>query len=520
MLTHPVVFTKRERDRLKEAAALAGFDDVTLLEEPVAAVLGYAASGAPVGKGVLVYDLGGGTLDLAFVKHEDAGGYRVPVESMGDSNCAGDVLDQILYGHWEKESSPQIGPGFGMGDASINLPVLMECRKSKEKLSSAARASLSYLAPQLNTHMVLGIGRKDFDRLIEDRVQVTVGLTKSFLARVEAAGEKVDTVLLIGGSTRVPMVRRELEKVLPVKPIETMHTDVAVAMGAAVVGEDRTRLLGDGQFKVAAGNQRQVVCPACKAKNPEEARFCEECGAALTRLCPECGRENPVQKRYCSSCGTGWEVFLKLQEALQAAEKLGKQAKWKEAQAAVSPFGEMNLPGGKGQQLAAGVRSTLRKAAKCIAEGEAAALKAAGEASWAAGRWEEAIQKWQAAELVSPSKETSWLIADGQERLEKWTTCSTNANKAVAREDYPAAIVDLNEAVTLRPTDEEGRIDLAETKRKYAAILASSALKAMEASEWQSALELIEQCRDLDPERNRDWDRLAATAADGVQARA
>jgi molecular chaperone DnaK len=75
VLTHPVMFAQRDKDRLVEASELAGFTEAILIEEPVAAVLGYMASGAKAGSGVLVFDLGGGTLDLAFVKQVGVADY-------------------------------------------------------------------------------------------------------------------------------------------------------------------------------------------------------------------------------------------------------------------------------------------------------------------------------------------------------------------------------------------------------------------------------------------------------------
>jgi ankyrin repeat protein/actin-like ATPase involved in cell morphogenesis len=237
VLTHPVLFLQKEKDRLLEAAELAGFGEIILVEEPVAAVLGYAASGAKAGSGILVYDLGGGTLDLAFVHREDEQEYHIPVEPSGGV-FGGDDFDQAVYDHFEGRLRSECGVGFSSDSGMVNLAVLMEARKCKEKLSSSPRARLSYLLAEQNRNVSYELTQADLENLIRDYVQRTVGLTRTMLQRVRDAGRALDTVVLVGGSTRIPLIQRELKACLPVEPLKTMHADVAVAMGAAVVAHE------------------------------------------------------------------------------------------------------------------------------------------------------------------------------------------------------------------------------------------------------------------------------------------
>ena len=233
VLTHPVKMTQREKELLDEAARKAGFLAISFKEEPVAAAHGYLAHGAKVGGGILVFDLGGGTLDLAFLQRDADGLYRMPVECMGYADCGGDDYDQFVYDHWEGQLQSQYGRGFAARNGEINPYVLLECRKAKEKLTDMQTARLSFLFRKDGHHeqALFALTRKEFDALSAAYVQKAVEHTRRMLKRIDESGLRVDTVLLIGGATRMPLLREELKAVLPVALTETMYADVAVALG-------------------------------------------------------------------------------------------------------------------------------------------------------------------------------------------------------------------------------------------------------------------------------------------------
>ena len=234
VLTHPVCFAEWQKEILVESARLAGFVKVDLMEEPVAAARGYVASGIGVGRGVLVYDFGGGTFDVAFVSIDEEGEYRVPVLPEGDLYCGGDDLDLLLYHYWEnqikQELDRSICPG-GVADAGF----LTRCRKHKEALT--IRPSIDQyeiLPPPGFVRRRLKLDRSTFESLIGDYVNKTITRTRSLLQKVEDAGFEVDTVVLIGGSSRLPLVTDLLKTILPIEPLKTMLVDAAVALGAVV----------------------------------------------------------------------------------------------------------------------------------------------------------------------------------------------------------------------------------------------------------------------------------------------
>ena len=238
-LTHPVVCTEAYKGLLKTAAEKAGFKQVNLMEEPVAAAMGYASSGIDVGRGILVYDFGGGTFDVAFVMRDDNGQFHIPLSPLGDPWCGGDDLDMRLYEYWDRKAQEEKGRSINGSAGEIDAGFLFRCRRHKETLSRMEKMAFTeYLPPQdgaLNPEenkLTVTLDRNIAKQLFMADVGRTIDITKRMLSNVEDAGHKVDTVILIGGSSRLPMLKELLKDILPVKPLETMNVDVAVAMGA------------------------------------------------------------------------------------------------------------------------------------------------------------------------------------------------------------------------------------------------------------------------------------------------
>ena len=110
------------------------------MEEPISAALGYAHSNVDPGNSILVYDLGGGTFDLAFVVRDEDGEYRLPIPTMGDPDCGGDNFDAALYNYLEQQLPD--GQKFKDNPDEFDLSVLYECRKLKESISKRERAGI------------------------------------------------------------------------------------------------------------------------------------------------------------------------------------------------------------------------------------------------------------------------------------------------------------------------------------------------------------------------------------------
>lgn len=237
VLTYPAAFDEMQLDKIREAAGLAGFTEVVMVPEPVAAALAYAQSGLALGRHVLVYDLGGGTFDLALLTREPNGTFRVALPPKGLARCGGDDFDRAVYDHCDEVATATLGRGITV-TAETDLFFLRQCRRRKETLSAAERCGFNaYLAgTDAPVQFSYELDRETFERLIGPTVEATVRLTGTLVQEARGAGYAVETVALIGGSSRIPLAQRRLQETLPVAPEKWQKQDVAVALGAALHG--------------------------------------------------------------------------------------------------------------------------------------------------------------------------------------------------------------------------------------------------------------------------------------------
>lgn len=233
VITCPAEFNVLQRQKIEEAGHTAGFREVVLLEEPVAGALAYAHEGIDVGEHVLVYDLGGGTFDLAVLDNEDES-FHVAMEPKGMERCGGDDFDLALYHHCDEIARENLGRPISL-TGTVDLSFLRVCRRGKESLTYQKRGRLSdYLSSENGpVRFEHEVDRPTFEELIGEYVETTTRLTKEILKQSSTRGHEVDTVVLVGGSTRVPLVMRTLKETLPVSPLGFDRKDVAVALGAA-----------------------------------------------------------------------------------------------------------------------------------------------------------------------------------------------------------------------------------------------------------------------------------------------
>ena len=235
VITCPAIFGPKEREVLLEAAAIGGFGRAELLEEPTAAAMAFSRLGRKVGKAVLIYDLGAGTFDLSVVARDEEGSFYVPMEPEGDDAFGGDDLDLALYRHCDGIARGQLRRPISL-TGEPDLAFLRQCRARKENLSSSTKSRFSsYLpseqgSPERFRHE---IDRETFEGLIQDRIEGTVRKTLRLIEQAKDRGHEVETVVLIGGSSQVPLVKRLLTEALPMEPRAFSEKDYAVALGAA-----------------------------------------------------------------------------------------------------------------------------------------------------------------------------------------------------------------------------------------------------------------------------------------------
>lgn len=268
VLTHPVIFEKWKKEMLKKAARLAGFTEISLLEEPIAAALGYLSNGLQRGENVLVYDFGGGTFDVAYVQY-DQDHYRIPIEPDGDPFCGGDDVDGLLYDRWEQLTLQKYKHRICADVNDRDIAFLQRCCLQKEKISLSGSVNNGFdeifFLPDF-CRIRLTVTQDDFNRMTAPIIEKTIEKTRKLLEKIEERGYRLDQVIMIGGSSRLPLVAKRLKEILPVEPLRVMQVDTAVALGAVLHTRD------------VKAELRDMYCIHCGKKINTGHKFCMFCG--------------------------------------------------------------------------------------------------------------------------------------------------------------------------------------------------------------------------------------------------
>jgi Fe-S protein assembly chaperone HscA len=234
VITVPAYFNDAQRQATRDAGRLAGLEVLRLVNEPTAAALAYGLHEKRSGK-VAVYDLGGGTFDISILKLVSTGEgdiYQV-LSTNGDTHLGGDDLDNLLLARAREE----ILRGHGV-NLDAHPEAVQELRKSliraKHDLSSEERTAVIFDLPGGGGAWVREFMRAEFESWIAAIVERTIGPVKMALADAKLAPSEIDEVVLVGGSTRVPLVRRRVEEFFGRRPHIELNPDEVVALGAAV----------------------------------------------------------------------------------------------------------------------------------------------------------------------------------------------------------------------------------------------------------------------------------------------
>jgi molecular chaperone DnaK (HSP70) len=245
VITVPAWFDDAQRQATKDAAALAGLECLRIVNEPTAASLAYGIDGSKDGT-VLVYDLGGGTFDVSVLRIE-AGVFRV-LSTAGDTHLGGDDFDQLLGDRIFTALRQRTG-----SDAAPDAYVLQAVRAAAEslkiRLSTETTATLHLDLGKAGTADVT-VTRAEFEALIAPLVETTIACAERAVRDAGLELPQIDDVVLVGGSTRVPLVRARLQQLTGKAPHTGIDPDLAVALGAAIqadvlAGNDKSLLLLD-----------------------------------------------------------------------------------------------------------------------------------------------------------------------------------------------------------------------------------------------------------------------------------
>jgi molecular chaperone DnaK len=233
VITVPAYFNDAQRQATKDAGRIAGLEVLRLVNEPTAAALAYGLHEKQRGH-VAVYDLGGGTFDISVLKliSTSEGDIYQVLSTNGDTHLGGDDIDNFLQAFVHHRVSQN-----GNFDFSSSAESTQELRKSlialKHELSEKDSAVLNFPLPngEVFTHEFT---RAEFEKIIRPIVDRTMGPLKQALADAHLAPQAIEEVVLVGGTTRTPLIRRTVQEFFGRKPHTELNPDEVVALGAAV----------------------------------------------------------------------------------------------------------------------------------------------------------------------------------------------------------------------------------------------------------------------------------------------
>jgi molecular chaperone DnaK len=250
VITVPAYFNDAQRQATKEAGKIAGLEVMRIVNEPTAAALAYGLD-KKKDETIAVYDFGGGTFDISIL---EVGEGVVEVKATnGDTHLGGDNLDQRIIewiaGEFKKSD------GIDLSKDRMALQRLKEAaEKAKMELSTVMETdiNLPFITADATgpKHLQMKLTRSKFEQLVEELLQKTVGPTKQALADAGLDPSKIDEVVLVGGSTRIPRVQQIVKEIFNKEPHKGVNPDEVVAVGAAIqagvlAGEVKDLLLLD-----------------------------------------------------------------------------------------------------------------------------------------------------------------------------------------------------------------------------------------------------------------------------------
>jgi molecular chaperone DnaK len=237
VITVPAYFNDAQRQATKEAGEIAGLKVMRIINEPTAAALAYGLDKQGKDQKIAVYDLGGGTFDISVLELGD-GVFEV-LSTNGDTHLGGDDFDQVIIDWLANDFNTT--EGVDLRKDPMALQRLKEAaEKAKIELSASAQTeiNLPYVTATASgpKHLVQTLTRAKFEQLAETLVKRSMEPVAKALKDAGLSVSDIDEVILVGGSTRIPVIQEQVEKFFGKKPSKGVNPDEVVAIGAAIQG--------------------------------------------------------------------------------------------------------------------------------------------------------------------------------------------------------------------------------------------------------------------------------------------
>lgn len=237
VITVPAYFNDAQRQATKEAGEIIGLKVSRIINEPTAAALAYGFDKKQKDMKIVVFDCGGGTHDVSVLQLGD--GIFEVLSTDGDTHLGGDDFDQViidfLVSEFKKDNNVDISKD------PMALQRLKEAaEKAKIELSSSVSTeiNLPYIIPVdgIPKHLVTSLSRAKFEQLVDNLVQRTIEPCKTAIAKANLTIGEIDEVILVGGSTRIPVIQKAVKDFFGKEPNKSVNPDEVVALGAAIQG--------------------------------------------------------------------------------------------------------------------------------------------------------------------------------------------------------------------------------------------------------------------------------------------